>query len=312
MDEKAVKALADMLALVVDDNEHISQSALLKVRQRARQDGVTGGALKNLVSALATRSASPRPPEPRPAAERSPLYGALCAMQAQNGRLLETQAALRAENRQLRFSLSLADLRLRELRREYARLAQQAATAARGGPWRFGPLVWGPALGLLAGALLFHLLVPLAQQPESATVAVLKPAPARLVSLPAVPPGTPFLTTLLGMPLVRDLPRSLPPAWVPSRIMLRVPAPAVRVGIPSPAMAVEMPLAPPVGGAVSLPVLGASTPGAPTRGPAISGMPAPAAGAPAAGAAVPSPLPGASKPRQRRAQRNRAPHGLAA
>ncbi len=74
IDQKAAKALADILALVVDENENVARSALAKLRQRAKDDAVTGGALKNLFNAVSGRPAPLFSP-PRGPAARYPTTG---------------------------------------------------------------------------------------------------------------------------------------------------------------------------------------------------------------------------------------------
>ncbi|MCX2559905.1 hypothetical protein OQ252_00625 [Acetobacter farinalis] len=56
MDPKEIKILSDILALALEDQEGQSSSALEAIKARARRDGVTGGALKNLFQALAPQS----------------------------------------------------------------------------------------------------------------------------------------------------------------------------------------------------------------------------------------------------------------
>jgi TonB family protein len=58
---KETKILADILALTLDDQPGQALAALQKLKQRARQDGVTGGALKNMFSRIA--SELPRGPQ---------------------------------------------------------------------------------------------------------------------------------------------------------------------------------------------------------------------------------------------------------
>ncbi len=75
LDQKAAKALADILALVVDENENVARSALAKLRQRAKEDAVTGGALKNLFNAVSGRPATLFQPPSRGPAVRYPTTG---------------------------------------------------------------------------------------------------------------------------------------------------------------------------------------------------------------------------------------------
>jgi hypothetical protein len=335
MDEKALKALADMLALVVDDNEHVSQSALLKIRQRARQDGVTGGALKNLVALLATPGGPPRFPGAQQTVDQNDLYSAIAAVQEQNARLRKIQAGLAAENRQLRFSLSLAELRLHDIRREYVRLSQQRPATGARTPRRFklltwGAMVWGPVLGLLVVALLFQGGAALAPPPETRAVILVKPAPAaRLASLPAVSPAAPFLAALWVRPLVHGLalPPDTPPA--PSRITVNLQRPILTIAIPALDLAVEPPLILELEEeALAKPVVRTHAQDRAFRAPAFaaSALPLSAVRMPSAGGSAPAkpPLAGsvpplllpAAKSPQRRMHEGRAglpaPHRLAA
>lgn len=52
-DPKELKILSDILALVLEDQPGQSSSALDAIKNRARRDNVTGGALKNLFQAIA-------------------------------------------------------------------------------------------------------------------------------------------------------------------------------------------------------------------------------------------------------------------
>jgi hypothetical protein len=53
IDPKELKTLSDILALVLEDQAGQSSSALEALRARARRNGITGGALKNLFVAIA-------------------------------------------------------------------------------------------------------------------------------------------------------------------------------------------------------------------------------------------------------------------
>nr|WP_298795021.1 hypothetical protein [uncultured Acetobacter sp.] len=53
MDPREIKILSDILALVLEDQQGQSDSALEAIKARARRDGITGGALKNLFQTLA-------------------------------------------------------------------------------------------------------------------------------------------------------------------------------------------------------------------------------------------------------------------
>lgn len=70
-DPKELKILSDILALVLEDQPGQSETALATIRARAQRNQVTGGALKNLFTAIA-----PNPPKraastPRPRATKA-------------------------------------------------------------------------------------------------------------------------------------------------------------------------------------------------------------------------------------------------
>jgi hypothetical protein len=69
-DPRAAKLLGDLLALTLSENEGQATAALHAIRRRAERDGVTGGALKQVVEALAAHEPPPPPPPP-PAANAS-------------------------------------------------------------------------------------------------------------------------------------------------------------------------------------------------------------------------------------------------
>lgn len=53
INSKELKILADILALVLEEQEGQSQNALQTLKKRAKKDMVTGGALKNLFNTIA-------------------------------------------------------------------------------------------------------------------------------------------------------------------------------------------------------------------------------------------------------------------
>lgn len=52
-DQREIRLLADILALVLDDEQGQAEAALERIRQRAKQLPLTGGSLKNLFNILA-------------------------------------------------------------------------------------------------------------------------------------------------------------------------------------------------------------------------------------------------------------------
>ncbi|AQS88848.1 hypothetical protein AA101099_2187 [Neoasaia chiangmaiensis NBRC 101099] len=63
LDPKELKILSDILALVLEDQPGQASNALEAIRNRARRNAMTGGALKNLFVAIA-----PNPPPRKPRA----------------------------------------------------------------------------------------------------------------------------------------------------------------------------------------------------------------------------------------------------
>ena len=196
-DPKEIKLLADILALVLEDQAGQSSSALDAIRRRAAANRVTGGAIKNLFMRLTAGDA-----EPERAMARSP--GANPPLRELDAAKLEI-AALQGERYQLQRQLVEAEARHREaleLRKSSARIG--AACGALG------------ALGLAAvilvvGNLRARPTETVAAQERPAVAAAAPPhatAPAPITALPPLvaaaapgrappaaslaPPGQPF------------------------------------------------------------------------------------------------------------------------
>jgi len=60
-DPKELKILSDILALVLEDQPGQSATALETIKNRARKNNITGGALKNLFQAIAPDPSQARP-----------------------------------------------------------------------------------------------------------------------------------------------------------------------------------------------------------------------------------------------------------
>ena len=131
IDPKELKTLSDILALVLDDQPGQAASALDRARARARANGVTAGALKNLFVAIAPNPPAPaKPATPRP---RAPRAGSAAAIEMQAARTKISQ--LYAEKSQLDLDLRGASARIEALRSELhltrqARAEAQSALAA--------------------------------------------------------------------------------------------------------------------------------------------------------------------------------------
>ena len=131
LDPKELKTLSDILALVLEDQPGQAASALEAVRARARRNGVTGGALKNLFVAIA-----PNPPAkaaPRPRAPRGGAAGAAGATPAGSTELQASRVRishLSAEVSRLDLDLRGAHARVEALRSEL-HLTRQARAEAQ-------------------------------------------------------------------------------------------------------------------------------------------------------------------------------------
>lgn len=131
IDPKELKTLSDILALVLEDQPGQAASALEAVRARARRNGVTGGALKNLFVAIAPNP--PAAPAPKAAAApkpRAPRAGTAAAtateMQAARTRISQ----LSADVSKLDLDLRGATARIEALRSEL-HLTRQARAEAQ-------------------------------------------------------------------------------------------------------------------------------------------------------------------------------------
>ena len=132
IDPKELKTLSDILALVLEDQPGQAANALEAVRSRARRDGITGGALKNLFVAIA-----PNPPQvqvpPGAAAKpgtrpRAPRAGSAAATEMQAARTRISQ--LTADINKLDLDLRSATARIEALRSEL-HLTRQARAEAQ-------------------------------------------------------------------------------------------------------------------------------------------------------------------------------------
>lgn len=155
LDPKELKILADILALVLEDHPGQSANALDAIRNRARRNGMTGGALKNLFTALAPNP--PQRPPPRPRASRAASAAGSEDMQAARARIVQLTESVnrldldlrsaRARNEELRSQLYLT---------QQARAETQAALSvmrARPAPRRRSMLALALAVGALVGAI---------------------------------------------------------------------------------------------------------------------------------------------------------------
>lgn len=175
IDPKELKTLSDILALVLEEQAGQSQSALEALRARARKNGITGGALKNLFVSIANDP----PPPARTAASRARADGtparaargkaasAAAEVQAAHVRIAQLAADMRSLDLQLRTAnASVASLQAEldatrqaraqaqaSLRRLETSRHDQRAKAALLGGMAGGVIVLGALLALRAAGL---------------------------------------------------------------------------------------------------------------------------------------------------------------
>lgn len=130
LDPHEVKVLADILALVLEDQGQEATVALETVRRKARQHRVTGGALKNLFQAIATspvaesrrRTGWPAMPESNEAVER---------LRAANQNLENALMAANGEAARLQADLEQIQARLIEAHQHNRGLAERWRSGQR-------------------------------------------------------------------------------------------------------------------------------------------------------------------------------------
>ncbi|MCE2577141.1 hypothetical protein [Gluconacetobacter entanii] len=179
LDPKELKILSDILALVLEDNPGQSESALSAIRARARKNQTTGGALKNLFTAIA-----PNPPPRAAAKPRAPRGGRTSAAAAReikdaHSRISEMADSIRRLDDELRNSRRINDkLQDELLLTQQARAETQtalaqiqarlAATGTRATPRRT-TLMLALAIGTLAGIAVTELFHALDSSPAQAS-----------------------------------------------------------------------------------------------------------------------------------------------
>lgn len=140
-DPREAKILADILALVLDEQPGSAANALEALRNRAARDGVTGGALKNVFAALAAQSGH---------AERRE--------RELNARLARAEEELRRDRQAIRALQAALARHQHESRMLMGEIAAQRAQR----PWRTVALSFGIGAGLLLGVAatqLYHSLM---------------------------------------------------------------------------------------------------------------------------------------------------------
>ncbi|MCQ9156082.1 hypothetical protein [Acidomonas methanolica] len=150
IDPKELKILSDILALVLDEQAGQAVNALEAVRNRARRNAVTAGALKNLFVAIA-----PNPPRAR--ATRTRAASGAAARETQDSR--QRIMTLTEDLRRLDLDLRTSRARVEQLRTELhltqaarAEIQTQLANArAMNRPLRMSVIWLACLVGLLLG-----------------------------------------------------------------------------------------------------------------------------------------------------------------
>jgi hypothetical protein len=128
-DPKELKVLSDILALVLEDQPGQSAAALDALRARARRNGQTGGALKNLFVAVAREPAraatTPKPRTRRSTASTAAAKEAPAANEIQAARTRIAQLA--ADVNKMDLELRNASSRIDSLRQELQLTRQSRA-----------------------------------------------------------------------------------------------------------------------------------------------------------------------------------------
>ena len=131
-DPKEIKILSDILALVLDEQPGHAATALERVRQMARRDGVTGGALKNLFTTrIGTISGNNE-------TEREK-------------RLREQISRLERRLGQSESDTRTAQARLGRCQTDLGLIQLELATLRMQRPWRYIAIVFAAGAGLLVG-----------------------------------------------------------------------------------------------------------------------------------------------------------------
>jgi hypothetical protein len=176
-DPHEVKVLADILALVLEDQPGPSTVALEAIRRKARQNRVTGGALKNLFQAIAANppAATPSgtefdhvPDDPRA------MRASMERLRATNRNLERALAAANTEAAGLRGDFDLVQSRLIEAQKLIRGLAERVRSG------RTKAVLAGAGIAtcvaVLAGAVYERVQNPSAPRPAVAQAAPEPPA----------------------------------------------------------------------------------------------------------------------------------------
>lgn len=201
LDAREVKVLADILALVLQDEPGVSSAALETLRRKARQNRMTGGALKNLFQSLAAQagearwrqSASDRPEQMSTSVDR---------LQAANRTLEKALAAANGEAARLQSELDQVQSTLLEAHQFNRGLTERWRSIRRQSGFMAAGLV---ACILVISALVAEHLIGRSPAPT------IDAAPALAAHRPIGQPGTQARPPPAGQPLQSAANRPPPP-----------------------------------------------------------------------------------------------------
>ncbi|EHD14306.1 hypothetical protein CIN_02380 [Commensalibacter intestini A911] len=116
LDPKELKVLADILALVLEDQPGQSANALEAIKKRAKKNGTTGGALKNLFTNIANNP---------------PTQSRASSTQSRKANNSEDLLKARSQISNLTQSINQLDASLRNLRRQNEALRSELLLTQR-------------------------------------------------------------------------------------------------------------------------------------------------------------------------------------
>ncbi|MBV9755956.1 MAG: hypothetical protein JO047_02790 [Alphaproteobacteria bacterium] len=195
LDPHEVKVLADILALVLEDQPPAAAVALETVRRKARQHRITGGALKNLFQAIA---ASPMAESGRRGSVPALPEEAVERLRAANRNLERALAAANGEVARLQYDVEQVQGRLTEAHHVNRSLAERWRSGQRQANFLVAGIV--ACILVITGLLADRLLSRPAPQFERQAEAL--PASRADRPAPASPPATasPRQATPAGAP----------------------------------------------------------------------------------------------------------------
>lgn len=145
-DPKEIKVLSDILALVLEDSPGSAQNALDALRARARRNTMTGGALKNLFTSLASDPA---------------ISGAA----NREARLRQTITQLERDVRRGQDRIHTLQKTLSRAQMDTYALQAEIMTTRSQQPWRYVAIAFGVSAGLLLGIAATQLYHSLTDRP---------------------------------------------------------------------------------------------------------------------------------------------------